>query len=87
MQAIALLLDLEGDDRYSGAGGAVQGRGGGNGYHYDESKVFSFSALFDRGGGRDVYSSGRENDTTKATGEHRAKNPASSPLYGVFSDR
>jgi hypothetical protein len=87
MQAIALLLDLEGDDRYSGAGASTQGQGGGNSYHYDQDGVFSFSALFDLGGGRDAYSSGRENDTTVATGTYRENKPANSPLYGVFSDR
>lgn len=86
MQAIALLIDLDGDDRYSGSGGSVQGQGGGNSYHYDQDKVFSFSALFDRGGGRDVYSSGRKNGETVATGTFREKKPGNSPLYGVFSD-
>jgi hypothetical protein len=87
MQAIALLVDLHGDDRYSGAGGAVQGRGGGNQYHYDADKVFSFSALLDLGGGRDAYSADRENDVARATGAYREKDPAASPLYGLFVDR
>ena len=71
----ALLIDLAGDDRYSGRGGAVKGQGGGNAYHCDADEVFSFSALFDRGGGHDVYSSGRENDATVATGQWKEKNP------------
>ncbi len=87
MQAIALLIDLAGDDRYTGNGASVQGRGGGNAYHYDADKVFSFSCLLDRGGGRDVYSSGRENDTTVATGLLNEAKREDSPLYGVFSDR
>ena len=87
MQALALLIDLGGDDRYTGAGASVQGQGGGNAYHYDADKVFSFSALLDRGGGRDAYSSGRSNDTTVATGAFQEAKPENSTLYGVFSDR
>ena len=87
MQAIALLIDLAGNDRYAGRGASVQGQGGGNRYHYDDAGVFSFSALFDLGGGRDVYSSGRENDTRRRTGSYRGKDPARSDLYGVFVDR
>jgi hypothetical protein len=86
MQALALLVDLGGDDRYTGAG-AVQGQGGGNTYHHAEDGVFSFSGLFDLGGGRDAYSSERENGTTKATGTLDEKDPSASTLHGVFVDR
>lgn len=87
MQAIALLIDLEGDDRYSAAGGLTQGQGGGNAYHYDATKTFSFGGLFDLGGGNDSYRSGRKNDTVVATGKYKPKKPAASSLYGVFVDR
>ncbi len=87
MQAIAILADQGGDDRYAAAAASAQGQGGGNEYHYDADKVFSFSALLDLGGGRDVYSSGRKDDTTVGTGAFDEKNPAGSPLYGLFLDR
>ncbi len=88
MQAIALLIDLGGDDRYTGHGGSVQGQGGGNRYHYDADKVFSFSGLFDLGGGRDTYSApGRHDDTLLPTGVWKEEDPARSSLYGVFVDR
>jgi len=88
MQAIALLVDVAGDDRYTGAGASVQGQGGGNAYHYDADRVFSFSGLFDLGGGRDVYSApDRANDTLLGTGTWREDRPADSSLYGVFLDR
>lgn len=88
MQAIALLIDLEGNDRYTGKGSSVQGQGGGNTYHYDQDEVFSFSGLFDLGGGHDTYSApGRKNDTTLATGVWNEEKPGASSLYGVFVDR
>ena len=87
MQALALLIDLGGDDRYSAAKGSTQGQGGGNAYHYDATKLFSFSGLFDLGGGRDSYRSGRQNDSTVATGAFRPEKPAASTLHGVFVDR
>jgi hypothetical protein len=87
MQAIGLLIDLAGDDRYSAGKGSTQGQGGGNAYHYDATKVFSFSGLFDLGGGHDSYRADRGNDKAVATGSFRPKNPAASNLYGVFVDR
>jgi len=87
MQAIGLLIDLEGDDRYSAGKGATQGQSGGNNYHYDATKIFSFSGLFDLGGGHDSYTSGRKNGSVKGTGAFKPKNPANSNLYGVFVDR
>jgi hypothetical protein len=87
MQALALLIDLGGDDRYAAGGGSTQGQGGGNAYHYDATKIFSFSGLFDLGGGTDSYRSGRTNDTVLGTGEFKEQDPAASTLYGVFVDR
>ena len=88
MQAIALLVDLGGNDRYSGKGASVQGQGGGNRYHYDADRVFSFSGLFDLGGGHDTYSAPeRENGKLLPTGTWNEKAPARSSLYGVFVDR
>jgi hypothetical protein len=88
MQAVALLIDLAGNDRYTGRSASVQGQGGGNSYHYDADRVFSFSGLFDLGGGTDTYSAeGRGNDRLLPTGAWNEKAPANSSLYGVFVDR
>ena len=88
MQALALLIDLGGNDRYTGHGGSVQGQGGGNGYHYDADRIFSFSGLFDLGGGHDTYSAPeRTNDVLRPTGAWNEATPADSSLYGVFVDR
>ncbi len=87
MQAIALLVDLGGRDRYIGRGGSVQGQGGGNSYHYDADKVFSFNALLDLGGSEDVYSSGRANNSVVRTGKLNEPARADSDLYGLFLDR
>jgi hypothetical protein len=87
MQAIALLIDMGGDDRYAAKGGSVQGAGGNNTYHHQTAGVFSFSGLFDLGGGEDEYSSGRGNNTREATGQKREDVPAESTVYGVFVDR
>ena len=88
MQAIALLIDLAGNDRYAGRGASVQGQGGGNRYHYDTDRVFSFSGLFDLGGGTDTYSApDRGNDRVLPRGAWNEEDPARSSLYGVFVDR
>jgi len=87
MQAIALLVDVAGRDRYIGRGGSVQGQGGGNSYHYDADKVFSFNALLDLGGSEDVYSSGRANNSVVRTGKLNEPVRADSDLYGLFLDR
>lgn len=87
MQALGVLLDLGGRDAYLARGGATQGQGGGNSYHYDALGVFSFSALIDLGGGEDLYSSGRPNGATLGTGTRNESAPGNSSLYGVFSDR
>ncbi|MCC7389515.1 MAG: hypothetical protein IT431_12175 [Phycisphaerales bacterium] len=87
MQAVGLLLDLGGADTYLAKGGSQQGQGGGNSYHYDADSVFSFSGLFDLGGGADSYSSGRGNGTVVSTGAFNEGSPGDSDLAGVFCDR
>ncbi len=87
MQAIGILIDLSGDDVYEAAGNARHGRSGGNNYHYDAARVFSFSALLDLGGGTDRYNADRTNDSTTATGSFNESSPADSDLHGVFVDR
>ena len=81
MQAVAVLVDLAGNDRYSGAGTSVQGGGGGNSYHHDADRVFSFSALLDLGGGADTYSSGRGRRTLR-TGAYRPDLPGTPTSTG-----
>lgn len=85
-QAIAILIDLGGNDRYS-AYGPAQGESGGNEYHYDLLKVYSFSALLDIGTGGDSYSSpGRGNSAGLRTGTITPDNPAASGGWGIFAD-
>jgi hypothetical protein len=86
MQAIGMLVDLAGLDRYSGKGGATQGQGGGNSYHYNRTGCFSFSALIDLGDAIDFFSAGRTNDSVSATGNFNEGNPEGSNLYGLFID-
>lgn len=87
MQAIGILIDVDGDDTYSAKGGATQGQGGGNAYHYDAEKIYSFSLLLDTGGGEDTYSSGRTNNTVAGTGARDEANPGNGTLYGIFDDQ
>ena len=63
-QAIAYLIDLRGVDSYSGTTPA-QGESGSNGYHWESSHAYSFSALLDLGGDEDSYSLGRKNNSTE----------------------
>lgn len=86
MQAIGLFFDLGGDDRYSANAGAVLGRSGGDSYHYDADRVFSFSAFFDLGSGRDAYPAGQENNTARSTGQRDEAHPQNSSLHGLFVD-
>jgi hypothetical protein len=86
-QAIGMLVDLAGSDRYVAAGGATQGRSGGNGYHHARTGAFSFSLLLDLGGATDLYSSGRSNDAVTAHGAPNPTNPAESELHGLSIDR
>jgi len=86
-QAIAWLVDLDGVDRYSAPGGSTQGQSGGNTYHYDASKCFSWSMFLDAGGDTDVYSrSDRGNDMVISTGEMNEEQPKNSGLHGLFLD-
>ncbi len=91
MQAVAVFLDLAGDDRYSANPGSVMGRSGSNTYHYRRDGVFSFSCFMDLGGGSDIYGGGthtpaRANNTAFPTGTRNDDDPGRSPLYGLFVD-
>ncbi len=87
MQAIAWLIDLEGNDRYNAPVGSTMGQSGGNSYHYEAAKCFSFSLLLDAGGSVDMYS--RDNcydNLTRTTGSINEDNRANSSLHGLFID-
>ncbi len=86
MQAIGVFLDLGGDDRYEAPAGSTLGQSGGNSYHYDADKVFSFSAFFDLGGRTDIYPSHRTNNGSRTTGTLNEESPKDSGLYGIFVD-
>ena len=86
MQSVAVFLDLGGDDRYSANPGATLGRSGGDSYHFDRDPVFSFSAFFDRGTGRDAYPGHRANDRSGPTGSRNDATPKDSSLHGIFVD-
>jgi len=87
MQGIAMLVDLGGDDRYNASGGATQGESGGNSYHFAETGAFSFSLLWDEGGGVDFFSRGRENNKVTSTGVVNEADPANSGAHGLVIDR
>jgi hypothetical protein len=86
-QAIAILADLGGVDRYAARGGATQGQSSGNTYHYNKTKAFSLSVLLDLGGETDWYSRGRPNGETVLLGSFNEAKPANSGLHGLFIDR
>jgi hypothetical protein len=86
-QAIAMLVDLDGIDRYVAGGGATQGQSGGNTYHFTRTGAFSFSLLLDLGGGTDLYTRLRANDATTITGRRDEDDPSRSGLHGVVIDR
>ena len=91
MQAIALFIDLDGDDLYSSNPGAVLGQSGSNTYHYDADRVFSLSFFMDFGGGADIYGGGnhlpkRMNNVIFKTGKLNEESPEKSSLFGVFVD-
>jgi hypothetical protein len=86
MQALGMLIDLGGADRYAAAGGAVQGKSGGDWYHHFETGAFSFSLLLDRGGAHDWYSSGRADGATVSTGRLQEERPQDSTFHGLFID-
>ena len=83
MQGIAYLLDLDGVDSYNGTSPA-QGESGSNTYHWEPLHAFSFSALFDFGGGDDMYSLERKNNSTEITQSN--PKPEGSGI-GLFIDR
>ncbi len=60
-QAVGIRIDLDGRDTYSCAGPCL-GRSGDNTYHYDEDRIFNFSASIDRGGKMDAYPEPFSND-------------------------
>ncbi|MBL8876789.1 MAG: PDZ domain-containing protein [Phycisphaerae bacterium] len=91
-QGLALLFDLGGSDQYRAGGGAdsspgigaaAQGHSGSNEYHYDRDRMFSFSLLYDSGGKKDFFSTGRNG--LLRTGVMDAAAPAKSRAWGVFS--
>lgn len=86
MQAIGVFLDLGGDDRYEAAAGSTLGQSGGNSYHYEADRVFSFSAFFDLGGGDDTYPAHRANNRAQTTGTRNENSPKDSGLFGIFVD-
>ncbi len=87
MQSIGVFLDLGGNDRYEAPAGSTLGHSGGNSYHYDADRVFSFSAFFDLGAGDDTYPTHRANDQSRATGVRNENSPKDSGLYGIFVDQ
>jgi hypothetical protein len=87
MQAVGIFLELAGDDRYEAPAGATLGQSGGNAYHYDADRVFSFSAFFDLGGGDDTYPAHRDNKQSRPTGARNDASPKDSGLHGIFVDR
>lgn len=86
MQAIGVFLDLAGNDRYEAPAGSTLGQSGGNSYHYDADRVFSFSAFFDLGGGDDTYPAHRANNRAHTTGTRNENSPKDAGLFGIFVD-
>jgi hypothetical protein len=71
--AVAVLVDLGGDDHYGGGGGAdSQGGSGSSDYHQKQA----IGALLDLGGGKDSYARAGRADGTILTGD----------WYGIFVD-
>jgi len=89
MQALAMFIDLAGDDEYIAAAAttSVQGESGSNTYHFESSRIFSFSALLDLGRGADTYTAPDRTDGRKrSTGSTNEASAAESPLWGIFVD-
>ena len=84
-QAVGIRIDLDGRDTYSCAGLCL-GRSGDNTYHYDEDRIFNFSASIDRGGKMDAYPEPSSNDELIRTGVLVPDQPASSECCGLFLD-
>ena len=83
-QAIGVLVDLDGKDRYDSPD--AQGQSGANEYHFERDHVLSFSALLDRGGDDDTYSLARTNGATTSTAPVDAPATAETRSYGVCID-
>ena len=82
----AIRIDLDGRDTYS-CTGACLGRSSDNTYHYDEDKLFNFSASIDRGGKIDSYPEPFSNDRARfAPASVAPDQPASSECCGLFLD-
>lgn len=84
-QAVAVHIDLDGRDTYS-CTGACLGRSSDNTYHYDEDKLFNFSASIDRGGRIDSYPEPFSNNQLVRTGTVTPEQPAASECCGLFLD-
>jgi len=84
-EAIAVLVDLAGEDVYS-CGGPCLGESADSIYHYDESKLWNFSALIDLGGRHDHYAQSRPDDGILSTGAVDADDPRRSQCCGLFVD-
>jgi hypothetical protein len=85
MQALAIFIDLAGDDEYIAAAAttSVQGESGSNTYHFEASRIFSFSALLDLGRGGDTYTApDRADGRKRSTGSTNEASAAESPLWG-----
>ena len=85
-QAIGYLIDLEGDDVYE-ASAHSQGISRDNGYHWEATHAFSFSVLFDLGGGDDSYSLGGINNTTFETEQNPKPAGEGTSGVGLFVDK
>ncbi len=83
-QALGVLVDLDGVDRYDSPD--AQGQSGANDYHFERDHVLSFSALLDRGGDDDTYSTARTNGATSVTSPVDAPATAATRSYGVCVD-
>jgi hypothetical protein len=84
-QAIAVLIDAGGDDRYACEPPCL-GDSGDNTYHFDADRAFSFSVMIDRGGGADYYSQPRADNERLRTGTVVEDAPAASDCCGIFVD-
>jgi len=84
-EAVGVLLDLGGQDHYECTESCL-GQSGDNAYHYQTDRVFSFSAMVDRGGSVDAYPAPRTNSKLMRTGSVDEAQPAQSHCCGLFLD-
>lgn len=94
-QSIAWLVDLDGRDRYvrdPDTYGAPEynvgmGESSPNDNNYRECRCLSLSVLVDSGGTSDFFSQpDRADGIVRTTGSFNSKDPAVSPLHGLFMD-